>query len=244
MKKLLVCLSLLLLLIPGIKKNVYAEDGYDYDLSYDVVFTKDQDLIYRDSEGNQLNSFSDELPDMLPGDSMRITFNLKNEYGKAVDYYMYNNSEAFETLTANAKNAAYDYELNYSGKSAPLYSSDVVGGDEMQGIEEATDALKEYFLLQDSFSKGRNESVSLVLTLDGETQVNTYQDALGNVKFQFAVEIPPEPTERHEERVIYIPNTGDSINMNVYIIAEALSLILLGIALYSYYRYLKKQREA
>ena len=221
MKKFLICLSLVLLLIPGIRKNVYAEEEYDYDLSYDVVFTSEQKLVYRDSAGNEFKSFEDSLPNMLPGDSMKVTFNLKNEYNKAVDYYMYNNSEAFETLTANAKNAAYDYELTYSGKSAPLYSSDVVGGDEMQGIEEATDALKDYFLLQDGFANGRTETVSLVLTLDGETQVNSYQDALGNVKFSFAVEVPPEPTEKHEERIIYIPNTGDSINMNVYIIAES-----------------------
>lgn len=244
MKKFLICLSLVLLLIPGIRKNVYAEEEYDYDLSYDVVFTSEQKLVYRDSAGNEFKSFEDSLPNMLPGDSMKVTFNLKNEYNKAVDYYMYNNSEAFETLTANAKNAAYDYELTYSGKSAPLYSSDVVGGDEMQGIEEATDALKDYFLLQDGFANGRTETVSLVLTLDGETQVNSYQDALGNVKFSFAVEVPPEPTEKHEERIIYIPNTGDSINMNVYIIAEVLSLILLAIALYTYYRYLKNQRGA
>ena len=244
MKKFLICLSLVLLLIPGIRKNVYAEEEYDYDLSYDVVFTSEQKLVYRDSAGNEFKSFEDSLPNMLPGDSMKVTFNLKNEYNKAVDYYMYNNSEAFETLTANAKNAAYDYELTYSGKTAPLYSSDVVGGDEMQGIEEATDALKDYFLLQDGFANGRTETVSLVLTLDGETQVNSYQDALGNVKFSFAVEVPPEPTEKHEERIIYIPNTGDSINMNVYIIAEVLSLILLAIALYTYYRYLKNQRGA
>ncbi len=244
MKKILVCLSLLLLLIPGFSKKVYAEEEYDYDLTYYVVFTADQQLIYKDSAGNVLTEYNFELPGMLPGDTMRLTFKLQNEYSKAVDYYMYNNSAAFETLSVKAENAAYDYNLTYSGKEAPIYSSDLVGGDEMQGFEEATDALKEYFLLQNGFSKGREESVSLVVTLDGETQVNAYQDTFGDVKFKFAVEVPPEPTERHEERIIYIPNTGDSNNMNIYIIAEVLSLILLGAALYSYYRYLKNKREA
>ena len=245
MKKVLLFLSVLFLLIPGVARNVSAEDSYDYDLSYDVVFTADEKIIYRDpATGKETTDITKDLPDMLPGDSMKVTFNLKNEYPRAVDWYMYNNSEAFEQLSKNASDAAYDYELTYTAKADPLYSSDVVGGDTMMGINEATDVLKDYFLLQDSFAKGRNESVTLVLSFDGETQINSYQLALGKVKFRFAVEIPPESTEKHEHKIIYIPYTGDSSNMNVYIIAEAASLLLLGAALYAYYRYLKKQREA
>ena len=151
---------------------------------------------------------------------------------------------AGERVPVAVEGQANEAVLAVEHGTARVAARDVVGGDEMQGIEEATDALKDYFLLQDGFANGRTETVSLVLTLDGETQVNSYQDALGNVKFSFAVEVPPEPTEKHEERIIYIPNTGDSINMNVYIIAEVLSLILLAIALYTYYRYLKNQRGA
>lgn len=244
MKKLMIYLSLLLLVLPGYAKNIHAEEPFDYDIKYDVVFTADEKIEYRNEEGNVVTDLAEDLPDMLPGDSMRLTFNIKNEYKSSVDWYMYNNSEAFETLSAIAADAAYDYELTYTGKSAPLYSSDIVGGDEMTGIEEATDALKEYFLLHQGFSKGQNESVTLELTLDGETQVNTYQDALGKVKFRFAVEIPPEPTKKREEKIIYIPDTGDHLNVNFYIIAEALSLILLAVALYAYYRYLRNEKGA
>jgi len=245
MKRFSACLMIMFLLLSAGGKRIMAEDAYDYDLAYDVVFTADEKIEYRDKDGNVLSDYASQLPDMVPGDSLRLSFTLKNEYKKAIDWYMFNNSQAFETGSQDGpSDAAYDYDLTYTAKEGPLYSSDVVGGDEMSGIEEATDALKDYFLLHKSFGKSASETVTLVLSFDGETQINTYQEALANVQFRFAVEIPPDPEQREEQKIIYIPYTGDTGNMYLYMIMEVVSLILLGVVLYAYYRYLNRRKEA
>lgn len=235
MKKILICLSMILIVLSAFTASVNAED-YDKEFEYDVTFTADGTIV------SDYDPSDAKFNDIEPGDNMKITFNLKNEYNKAIDWYMYNTSEAFESNTA--KNASYEYQLTYSGMSDDIYNSETVGGDNKQGIEEATSNLEEYFLLDQGFAKGKQESVTLIVKVDGETSINNYQNAMSDVVLRFAVEIPPEPKEEHVHKVVYIPYTGDTTNLTFYIIAEVIALILLLAVLVAYYCYRRKQREA
>lgn len=236
MKKILICLTLIIFCFSSMTKAVSAEE-YDKEYEYDVVFKADGTI-----ESTFDPADHDEFNNIQPGDNLKITFNLKNEYNQAIDWYMYNTSEAFEENVG--KNASYSYQLTYTGMSDAIYDSNVVGGDNADGFEEATAELEDYFLLHEGFAPGETQSVTLIAAVDGETSWNNYQTSFSNIKFQFAVEVPPEQTERHVDRIVYIPYTGDTINLTFYIIAEILALLLLVAVLVAYYTYRRKQREA
>ena len=255
MKKLFICLTLIIICLPSFAAKINAqeveEEGFDKSYVYEVTFTKDG-KIETDFDGAAEGEFT--FDNIQPGDNVKVTFHLNNEYGKPIAWYMWNASDAFEKTFG--KNAGYEYELTYSkpitdsisGESTNIiFSSDVVGGDEKaggkEGLEEATEDLDEYFLLQEGFAKGEVQSVVLVMRVDGETSWNIYQNAASDIKFQFAVELPPEK-EVPVERVEYIPYTGDSVNLTFYVISEILALILFLAVLAAYYVYRRKQREA
>ncbi len=239
MKKILIYFSLILICFSAFTSKVKAEgEEYDKEFEFDVVFTK---------EGKIESTFTEEdaslFDDIQPGDNLKVTFNLKNEYKKAIDWYMLNISDAFD----KGENAGYEYILSYSipvGDENEIYNSSVVGGDDSDGLAEATENLDQYFLLQEGFGKGEEQTVTLVMTVDGETSRKDYQTAAAKIRFQFAVEVPPDADPSHKERYIYIPYTGDEINLTFYIVSEILALILLLAVLVAYYCYRRKQREA
>lgn len=261
-KKILICISLSILCLSVFSSTVYAEgeqtdsssseydyEGeYDFEYSYTVEFTKDKKIVFKDEKGNIVDAPTINLSDVQPGDSLQAKFNLANTSGQTVDWYMYNNSSAFESSVA--KDAAYEYELTYDHfENGPkIYSNNSVGGqidnNIPEGITEATDSLKDYFLLHEGFATGGDGLVTYSLLIDGVSSEFVYQGSDAALNVRFAVVLPQEPENKHEEKVIVIPYTGDTINMNVYIIAEVLSLIFLAVVLYMYYRYLKTRKEA
>ncbi|MBQ6126498.1 MAG: hypothetical protein IJI77_05725 [Erysipelotrichaceae bacterium] len=276
MKKLLICLSLILLGLSVFPVTVKAENydpegDYNFDDEFDVVFTQDHKIVYYiyvTVDGVKTRVLAEEadlslnLSNVQPGDSLRRIYHLKNESSETIDWYLSNTSKAFEDLEV-AKNASYEYQLYYDAyqytddegtvhQDPVIYSNTVVGGMKTQnrddvapeGIKEATYGLEGFFLIHEGFTPSDSEDLELTLVIDGLSSELVYQDAEADVAVQFGVVIPPKSTERHEERIVYIPYTGDTLNVNFYLIAELLSLILLAVILFAYYRYLKKQREA
>jgi len=212
--------------------TVHADEKGGWDAYYDggsrIESTFSQD---------QLNKI---LSDLQPGDSAELTVNLQNRYKENIDWWLRNEVfQSFEDSAKSAEGGAYSYTLTYyspSNEEVVLYTSDAVGGDETEGLKEATEALKdeEYIHLGDT-DPGKSAKVVLVVRLDGETQGNGYQDTLAKLDLQFAVEVnttetvPPEPIRR--KRII--PNTGDFTNMMPWMIAcTASGIVILLIALY------------
>ncbi|MBQ2658511.1 MAG: hypothetical protein IJF87_08100 [Erysipelotrichaceae bacterium] len=276
MKKLLICLSLILLGLSVFPMTVKAEDydpenDYNYDDEFDVVFTADHKIVYYiyvtvDGVKTRVQAAEADLTlnlnNVQPGDSLRRIYHLKNESSESIDWYLSNTSKAFEDLDV-AKNASYEYQLYYEPyqyteedgtvvQDPYIYSNTVVGGMKVQnrdgsapeGINEATSGLEGFFLIHEAFTPSDAEDLELTLVIDGLSSELVYQGSKADVAVQFGVVIPPEATEKHEEKIIYIPYTGDTLNVNFYIVAELISLLLLAVILYAYYRYLKKQREA
>lgn len=137
---------------------------------------------------------------MQPGDTAEISVTLKNEYSKTTSWYMTNKViSSLEESAESANGGAYTYELVYTapdGKTETLFSSDTVGGDNSagtdSGLHEATGALSDYFLLG-TIGTNKTAQVDLSVSLDGETQGNSYQDTLADLSLDFAVE--PEDSE-------------------------------------------------
>lgn len=235
----------------------YAEELHG-DLDWKIEFQADKQMV-----SNFTNeSFEDILSFMQPGDSARFQIAIENDYPTQVDWYMTNEVlRSLEDTSTVAKGGAYSYILTYTnpeGQIRTLYNSEAVGGENylgnLQGLHEATDALKNYFYL-DSLSSGAKATVQLFVLLDGETQGNDYQDTLAQLKMNFAVELPAEykgektvfryegkKRDKHiteygekiyidDEATPLIVKTGDETNMTIlFVIAGVLGILLAILA--------------
>ena len=187
MKKKILCLAMAMLLMLSMSINVLAEDfvgSNEWTVSFD---------------GDKMNSnfksaeMTEDILNILPGDSITLQVNLKNTDDEKSDWYMTN--EVLQTLEESndsAEGGAYTYILTYvdpAGGEVVLYSSEVVGGEgsKEEGLHQATDGLEDYFYLG-RLSKNEQAMIRLYVQLDGETQGNAYQDTLAKLQMNFAVE--------------------------------------------------------
>ena len=100
---------------------------------------------------------------LQPGDYTDIAIKLTNQNETTVDWYMTNEVlKSLEDTRDNdeLKGGAYTYILTFknttSGEEKTLFSSDVVGGEEVsqagEGLHEATSALQKDWLYLDTFA--------------------------------------------------------------------------------------------
>ena len=195
------------------------------------------DIVSTLDEGTVVKAFND----LQPGDDITVSIAYRNDYGKSTDWYMAN--EVVKTLektdqarkiagTEKAENGGYTYSLVHTDKSGAetvLFSNDKVGGDakpaNMEGLEQATNALDDWFFLQ-TLGKGESGKVTLSVKFDGETEVNDYMDTEGEVLVRFAVELtkvgkPGKDGPSHQQTA-----TGDSFPIWPFLL-----MMLAGIAL-------------
>lgn len=242
MRKVFVYITLVLLTLGVFSNKVYA-DEYTFP---DFHVTFDGSRI--DSLDYDREEVKKTLQGMQPGDNAELNFVLKNNYKDGVDWWMSNDAlKSFEKDARDTVNGGnYTYKLLYTdtkGNKVELYNSAKVGGDTSEGLEDATNALDEMFLLE-NIGSGKTSRLTLAFELDGETQANNYQDTLGTIQVNFAVELPKDEPSKPSKRIVYIPYTGDTFNATYYIIAELLSLLLLAIVTWRYIVYRKKQEGA
>lgn len=153
-------------------------------------------------DGEKLNStfknadIDDAIYQLQPGDTVNIRLELKNTYDGDTQWYMTNQVlQSLEDSQSVASGGAYSYILSFTapdGSNRILYSSENVGGDTVgesgEGLHQATNAMKDYFYL-DELAKGEKAEIALTVKLEGETQGNTYQDTLAKLQMNFAVEL-------------------------------------------------------
>ena len=186
------------------------------------------------------SSMSDTLINLQPGDDATFTVTVTNQYAGLTNWYMSNKViQSLEDASQAASGGAYIYKLTYrsaSGAEKVLFSSEDVGGEMTdeeiknagEGLHEATNALEDYFLL-DNLNQNGSGVVTLFVGLDGETQNNNYQDTLASLQLNFAVEVEDElrtPTPPPT------PNTGDANSTLIYyILIGAAGIVLLVISI-------------
>ena len=159
------------------------------------------------------DQIANRVTNLQPGDDVSFTVRYRNDYSKSTDWYMENEIlKTLEKASANrisgvgtAEHGAYTYELIHIDKNGVrtlLFSNEEVGGDAvaggMEGLEQATNALDEWFYIE-TLGPGEAGQVVLNVAFDGETQVNDYMDTDGSLAVRFAVEIdevtpPPSGT--------------------------------------------------
>lgn len=193
-------------------------------------------------DGNKMSSnfnsadLDASIYQILPGDTALIELSLANTAKKDTDWYMSN--EILKSLEdgSPANGGAYTYILNYidvNGEEKELYNSDTVGGDDANGLHQATNSLDEYFYLG-RLAPGAKGKIELKVTLDGETQGNDYQNTLAKLQMNFAAEVVEgNTTVTTPGKDIKIIKTGDNSNIIMYlsIAAFAAGLIILIIVI-------------
>ncbi len=221
-------------------------------------------------DGKKMNSnfksseITEEIYQLLPGDTIRLKVGIKNSGEKTTDWYMTNEVlKSLEDSQSVAEGGAYTYRLSYVNskkEETVLYSSETVGGEGSRkngvGLLQATDSLSEYFYL-DRLGQYEAGTVYLTIGLDGETQGNTYQDTLANLQMNFAVEetasisdrerklhaatpgSPIAPTGRRD-----LPKTGDETDILPYCAAALISGIVLPVIGLSALKKNRKETEA
>ena len=231
--------------VPAYAEHLSGADGWK------VTLTADQKL-----ETNFSNDeYQDPISGLQPGDDITLTITIENKYNDVTDWYITNEVlSSLEDSNDAAKGGAYSYKLSYEGpsRSVTLYDSTTVGGDDSEGLKDATNALEGGIYL-DTLEAGQSGTVTLLIALDGETQGNDYIDTLADLKVNFMVEIAPEvietttPEETTEEETTpeettpeetttkdrTIIKTNDDTNMFPYFILMAVSgVVLLALGFY------------
>lgn len=251
MKKRLISLFLLLTMLLGMTDVVSAagsEDQYGKK-DWSVTFTKEEKM-----ESNfGVKDFDDPISNMQPGDTVYLTVAIKNEHEKDTDWYMSNEIlTSLEDASGKAENGAYTYRLSYTdrnGKESVFYDSDAVGGTgaKEEGLHGVSDHLKDYFWI-DKLPNHGTGTVTLAITLDGESQNNGYMDTLAELSLNFAVELkstasedPDDPGEDHPPKIV---KTGDETNLMVYFIIAGISGVIFLILAILSLRSRKKEKEA
>ncbi len=235
MKKRLFSLLLVVLVLAGITVTAFAEThSFTATCTFDSTGKK---LEAKYVSPGSRDAVKAALNNMQPGDSMTITITLKNDYTKAVDWYMKNEVvKAFEE--SGAKGGAYVYKLTYNG--TVLYDNTAVGvngqGNTIsEGLANATNALKDYFFLETMKAKGSSK-VTLYVECNGETQRNSYQDKVGQLLFDFAVEI-------HDSGKTV--KTGDDTVITPYLYVSTITgILLLAVAIVRVTKRSKKKEAA
>ena len=205
-----------------------------------VTFAADNEKELIDNYSAE--QWADDIRGLEPGDDITFTVTLNHENASAADWYMSN--DVIKSLeTGAAQDSSYEYLLTYQGPSTSktLYDSKTVGGDESEGLKEATSGLKDFMYL-DSLSKGKTATVTLKVTLDGETEQNAYFDTLAQLKMKFAVELTNNPNTPSSSSKTAV-KTGDDTDLFPYYVAMSVSgALLLAFAIAAAVRR-KRERE-
>ena len=209
-----------------------------------VTFTTDGKLAEANFEVNQV------YEGLEPGDTRSYTVTIHNRNNSTTRWYMSNailNSleETDRMVKINGiSGGAYTYRLVYvgpKGSQTVIYDSaqranDYVGGSNSNssvpiGLHEATSNLENYFFL-DTLNSGENGSITLTVSLEGETQDNNYQNTNANIKMNFAVELSNNNPNNSRTAV----KTGDeNRNLLPYYVAMVITgLLFLYFALDAY----------
>lgn len=227
MKKKILCLVLAVTMALGASMTVSAED---FTGSQDWKVSFNGEKMESNFDGSAMTQ---EILQILPGDSITLKVALANEDTDKTDWYMTNEVlQSLEDSQDAASGGAYTYILTYvgpDGEETVLYSSEAVGGEGTskagEGLHQATDALEDYFYL-DQLAEGESGYVQLVVALDGETQGNAYQDTLAKLQMNFAVE------EVNDDRIYEeSAKTGDfapMMTMSSAALAGGIILLLLA----------------
>ena len=143
----------------------------------------------------------DTITGVMPGDTITYNVSYANNGSKAADFYI--STDIIDSLedksvdggSSSAAGGAYSYELMYTaaGKTTTIYNSDIVGGDSatLEGLKQIKASLptgEGTYISLGTLQPGKDGTVTMVITLDGNSQDSSYMATLATLDFYFGVE--------------------------------------------------------
>ena len=228
-RRFMMILALTMALVIGLTSGVFAESeevtGYCYFDGDEIVCDFDSDIVVKTVSG------------LEPGDDVTFKVKFENRYPGTTHWYMRN--EALITLEESydrTQNGGYTYILTHvapDGSRNVLFDNSEVGGEakpaNMEGLHQATNALDEWFFIQD-LKKGQSGYTELYVKFDGDSEVNDYMDTAGKLLVAYAVELDSTKPEKIRKRV----DTGDTNNLLNYVALMLAAMLLLILTILSY----------
>ena len=178
-----------------------------------------------------------EISNMEPGDTVKITTTYVNKDSETTEWYMEN--KVLDTLEERSDMlGGYSYKLTNvgpGGEKTVIFDSDAIGDyespdSERQGLKEATNATEDYFFIQE-LKAGQSGQTVLEVGLDGESQINSYEKKDAELQLSYAVEkISAEDIIKHVKKTGGV-KTGDDTNilLPAVICLAGILLIIVGL---------------
>lgn len=190
---LILALALTVAGFAGTESTAFAKD---HTASWDVTYTGSKLESTYDVEKNTIT-------DMMPGDTIKFSVGYKNDEksGKTVDIYLSTDiinsleDKAADKSDSNAASGgAYSYKIinKKSSGDEVLFNSEILGGESaVKGLNQIksnlADGKSPYFQLG-RFAPNEGGTVEIDITLDGNTQDNSYMYKLATLDVKFGVE--------------------------------------------------------
>ena len=129
------------------------------------------------------------ISDAMPGDTIEYTVEYINGSSEAAVFYM--NADVVKTLEegAEASGGAYSYKITTNTSDTPIFDSETVGGDAtaVVGLDQVNGKEGAYFSLGE-VAVGKSGKVTVSISLDGNSQTNSYMDTLAEIELKFGAE--------------------------------------------------------
>lgn len=154
-----------------------------------------------------MENFAENFSDMYPGESRTQEIVIQNNDDRDVEFYLQPSVlQSFEE-TVNASGAAYNISLKLHTKddTYTLFGGTEedniarIGGDEV-GLGNLNEAIDGWIFLT-TLQPQETASLEMMVALDGESNTNDYQAALGTFQFEFGVDFP-SPAPQAEPEII------------------------------------------
>jgi len=239
--KLVTILLLSLMITLGMSTTAFAADGGTYTFDGNTI------------SDNAGQSIDEQISNLEPGDDITIDFTYTNASDATTYWYMENT--IIKTLEDAAdQNGGYTYKLTDNGEV--IFNSEAVGGEQTpdgisEGLEGVNDALKgdsnsdedKWFFIQE-LTPGQSGHTELYVALDGESQINSYENTNGQLQVNYAVEKQPPGKDKVINKPGTSTKTGDTFNPLFAILALTAALIAMLLAVLSYFKDRKDGEEA
>lgn len=199
------------------------------------VMASEKNLTYPDDFSTTAGAdiLSDAFSDMVPGEMRSQTIELKNADAQQMKFYMY--TEITDNLADKGdQNAIYTLELKKEGEQEPFFSG-IIGKDKVDlGRDRLTEDNQ---VLLDSLKKGETSSVTITITLDGDSAENLYEDKDGVIRMVFSATedngIPKKQTIKKDQKKVYgtsntitkVVKTGDEFPVEALLAVAGVSLV-------------------
>lgn len=160
-----------------------------------------------------------------PGDDITFTVAVQNRSETDTAFYM-TNEVLNSFLQSDDAGGAYAYRLVYNSAADQrvIYDSDTVGGDDTAGLMEINNAYDGEWFYLGNLAANEDGAISLTITLDGETNGNSYQETMAALEMTFAAEPLASPSAPPGSGTpIPSPHTGDSSHLGLWAVIMAIS---------------------